>query len=1039
MSGRYFVLNNTMHHLVHTHPKSVIAVADEYIIAVSPTAELLLCPSRSEEIVNTPIERWLGIDQSSVHSVEKSQATENSAKNIRVKIKNNGLFQSWINASQTIPSSDNEPTLIFLDITTSEHISPLRRGPTAQSEMTDRIKTQQALRESEERYRTVFEMAGIGIVISDATGHIIDSNPAIQTMLGYNAEELRGLNISDFAECTDCTSDLLGNGQSNVIGYKQHTEEIVLHSRDGQNVWCEVVSTGLHDSQGSLSFMLILVKDITEQRNSQEALKQSEEHYRFVVENAHDVIFSIDENDVFTFLGGAVEQMLGAKPRSLIGKTREQVANRYNLAAYVGQSEPRTCHEAYALGFDSMSYELTAGYGDDIRYFEIREQILRNEDGSFAGTSGSVFEITERYKHRKEIEKHKEEIIDIVDSIPAYVFFVDNDFRLLWANDSYTEAVGRPLDEITGLFLIDIHPNVKPDFSERFIAEHRLVCESGEAIRDSVQPCLEDRGIEFVQFDKVPFRNDAGGISGVLYVAVDVTARVKAEQRLRESEEQFRAVFDNAAIGIVVFDLNGCMRLCNKNFQGLVGYKADDLKGHTSSIITHPDDVHLSTDIFNSFNDADVSDFYQIEKRYVHKDGHIVWARVSATAVRNPRGEALHLIAIVEDITARKAAENSLAEAHVFTETVIARAGEGIVVLDKDFNVVAWNCFMEQLSGILCMDAMGRNMRELPPYTSDYHIDVDLNTVLEGDTIVIKDVPFTSRTDGSQKYATISYVPHRSVDNHIFGIIETVHDVTNRKLAVDKLLKTNEELHNAYLTQKAFLNNVTHEVRTPLTAVQGYCEMLIEGIFGPISEEQSDMINRILASSTQLMEIVNTILEMTRLSCGAPILRLKVCDPGMVLSQVLVTTTPLASRKSVALNIVDDSKDRLGMYDEQKLQVVLTNLMTNAIKFTDRGSIDVFVEIEQNSTTIIVADTGIGIKESQIETIFDEFRQLDFPGKHKPSGFGIGLSIVAAMVDVMGATLTVSSAQGVGTAFTLYLPVGDLASVTAQNAAANKS
>jgi signal transduction histidine kinase len=215
--------------------------------------------------------------------------------------------------------------------------------------------------------------------------------------------------------------------------------------------------------------------------------------------------------------------------------------------------------------------------------------------------------------------------------------------------------------------------------------------------------------------------------------------------------------------------------------------------------------------------------------------------------------------------------------------------------------------------------------------------------------------------------------------------------------------------------------------------------MLIEGIFGPISEEQSDMINRILASSTQLMEIVNTILEMTRLSCGAPILRLKVCDPGMVLSQVLVTTTPLASRKSVAINIVDDSKDRLGMYDEQKLMVVLTNLMTNAIKFTDRGSIDIFMEIEQNSTTITVADTGIGIKESQIETIFDEFRQLDFPGKHKPSGFGIGLSIVAAMVEVMGATLTVSSAQGVGTAFTLYLPVGDLANVTAQNAAANKS
>jgi|GEM_PF-2226855 len=1039
MPGKHFTISDTVLHLVHTHPQSVIAVVDDLIIAASPAAVILLNPSTAESVENTPITRWLISDPSYTHTIIRNKSSETSDNQFQMRVKNNGFAETWIDCREIPPSSEYEPTLIFLDSIPSDHSSTLRHGLAAQSTMTERIKTQQALRESEERYRNVFEMAGVGIIVTDAMGHIIDSNPAFQAMLNYDADELKGLNISIFVDCIDCVSELLGNEQPGSGECRKHTEEIIFNGKDGKNVWCEVVSTDLHDTQGSLSLMLVLVKDITDQRNSQEALKQSEEHYRIVVENAHDVIFSIDENDVFTFVGGAIQQMLGATPEDMIGKTREEVSIRHDFAAYFVQGEPRTCHEAYERGYESMSYELTAGSLNDIRYFEVRERILRNVDNSFAGTSGSIFEITERYQHRKEIKKHREEIIGIVDSIPAYVFFVDNDFRLIWANDSYTEAVGRSLDQITGSFLINLHPHAKADFRKRFILEHKIVCDTGIAIRDSVQPCQEDHGIEFVQFDKVPFRNDAGEISGVLYVAVDVTARVKAEQRLRDSEEQFKAVFDNAAIGIVVFGLDGCMKLCNKNFQRLVGYNPDDLIGYTSSIITHPDDIHLSTDIFDSFNHSDVSDFYQIEKRYIHKDGHTVWARVSATAVRNALGEALHLIAVVEDITARKAAESSLAEAHMFVDTVVARAGEGIVVFDKNMTVVAWNCFMEQWSGIMCMDAIGKNVQELPPNTSDYHIDVDLNKVLDGDTIVIKDVPFISRTDGSQKYATISYVPHRSVDNHIFGIIETVHDVTNRKLAVDKLLQTNEELHKAYLTQKEFLNNVTHEVRTPLTAVQGYCEMLLEGIFGPISDEQSDMINRILASSTQLMDIVNTILEMTRLSCGAPTLRLKVCDPGMLLSQVLVTTTPLASRKSVAINITDNSEDRMGMYDEQKLLVVLTNLLTNAIKFTDRGSIDIFIEIEQNSTTIIVADTGIGIKEGQISTIYDEFRQLDFPGKHKPSGFGIGLSIVAAMVDVMGAELTVSSAQGVGTAFTLYLPVGDLASVVSQNASRNKS
>lgn len=522
-------------------------------------------------------------------------------------------------------------------------------------------------------------------------------------------------------------------------------------------------------------------------------------------------------------------------------------------------------------------------------------------------------------------------------------------------------------------------------------------------------------------------RSDSAGITQEIYAVADASAMEKAQKQLRASEQQFKAVFDNAAVGIIVTDLNANIELCNKSFQSLVGYSHDEIVGQNSDSFTYSEDIDVTRNMLGEMNRSGLDDYYQMQKRYVHKQGGIVWARLSATTLKDADGNPRHVIAIVEDITARKEAERQLAESYKFVEAVVAKAGEGIVVLDSDMKVKSWNRFMEKLTNIPESKAIGENVQELPPYVSGCSIGTDLKRVLAGDTVIIREIPLDQGNSQQQKkYVTISYVPHTNSEKDIIGIIQTVHDVTNRKLAVDELLKANKDLHDAYLTQREFLNNVTHEVRTPLTAVQGYCEMLTEEIFGPINAEQSEMIRRIMFSSTQLLDIVNSILEMTRLNCGVPMVRLKVLDPGLLLKHVLDSASALASRKAIDISIHDNSEHRLGLYDEQKLLVVLSNIITNAVKFTDHGNIDIYLDIRDFGTTIIVADTGIGIKSSQLQSIFEEFHQLDIPGKHKPSGFGLGLSIVAATLDAMNAQLVVSSVKNVGTAFTIYVPVGEL-------------
>jgi signal transduction histidine kinase len=246
--------------------------------------------------------------------------------------------------------------------------------------------------------------------------------------------------------------------------------------------------------------------------------------------------------------------------------------------------------------------------------------------------------------------------------------------------------------------------------------------------------------------------------------------------------------------------------------------------------------------------------------------------------------------------------------------------------------------------------------------------------------------------------------------------------VTQRRLADEQLRQTLADLEKAYRIQREFVNSVTHEIRTPMTAVKGYAEMLLEGIAGPLNEGQATLLGKVLAGADSSVELVTSLLEVARLKSGRAVLHPKACKPGEVARKAVSAVIPQAHQKRLAIDLRTIGRDRMGVYDEQKLIVILNNLLSNAVKFTAKGRISVSIRSDRSGVEIIVADTGMGIRRKDLGTIFEQFQQLDHPTRHKPAGFGLGLSIVAAMVQVLGATLVVSSRRGLGTAFTLQVP-----------------
>lgn len=286
------------------------------------------------------------------------------------------------------------------------------------------------------------------------------------------------------------------------------------------------------------------------------------------------------------------------------------------------------------------------------------------------------------------------------------------------------------------------------------------------------------------------------------------------------------------------------------------------------------------------------------------------------------------------------------------------------------------------------------------------------------------------RKDGSVFWVSVSWRPVRDEHGEFIALCTFLADIAEHKQSEEALREAHAELEQAYRLQREFLNNVTHEVRTPLTAVKGYAEMLMDGLAGPVSEEQTALLKKVLTSSDHLLEVVNGVLRIARLRSGRVTVNAKACDPRLVVEKCVSAVLPQALQKGLTINVSSDQCGGTGMYDEERLITVITNLLTNAVKFTESGSIDVLVNCSCSGAEIIVADTGVGIDGAEVQTIFDEFVQLDHHRKHKPAGFGIGLAIVAAMVDAMGTGLIVSSAKGVGTAFTLHAPVLETVSPT---------
>ena len=494
---------------------------------------------------------------------------------------------------------------------------------------------------------------------------------------------------------------------------------------------------------------------------------------------------------------------------------------------------------------------------------------------------------------------------------------------------------------------------------------------------------------------------------------------------LEASDQRSRQLFDDAPIGMAVVALdNEKFQQTNARFAEMVGYSEQDLLGLTPLNITHPDDLAETQLLVKGMLRG--TERCCVEKRYLRKDGGILWATRTACVIRDKDGNPRNFLMMVEDITERKRAEEAVREGQRKLEAaletnqlIMDNSQDVICTIDEGGRFVTMNEASHALWGFSPDELIGRRYMELV-HPDDHQVTAEAASVIL-DTGKLSDfVNRYIRKDGS--VVSVLWSASWSASKKMLFCV--AHDVTERARIEAALRDAKEEADRANHAKSEFLSRMSHELRTPLNAILGFGQLLERQ--NPTAQQRA-RVDHIMSAGRHLLNLINEVLDISRIEAGHLQLSVEPVAVAEVLEETLDLMRPLAADRKMELQVDAQMEEALYVLaDRQRLKQVLLNVLTNAIKYTAVGG-RVAVSVEPSgpmATRVVITDTGAGIAPEKLSRLFTPFDRLDV----EPSGVegtGLGLALCQRLMHAMAGDIGVKSTPGEGSAFWIELPAVD--------------
>ena len=698
---------------------------------------------------------------------------------------------------------------------------------------------------------------------------------------------------------------------------------------------------------------------------------------KFIFSHTKDFVYRHDTKGVFNYISPSIEQ--------ITGYTADDWKTHYSTYFTDNPDNKKAVEyteEALRTGKEYPAYQLEIYHKDGRRiYLEVKEQPFF-ENGRVAGIVGVARNISERKRAEEALLEAERRFRDTLEDIDLIAVQLDMDGNITFCNNFLLKLTGWKKEDIFSRNWFDIfiptadRQKVKNVFFELAMEqkidkylhyENIILTKSGE-----------ERIILWVN---VVLRNAAGEIVGISSLGVDMTERRRLEDKLASLS---RAV-EQSPVSVVITDTKGDIEYVNPKFTDLTGYSLEESIGRNPRMLktgeTPPEEYKRLWETITGGNE------WKGEFHNKKKNSELYWEFASISPIRNAKGEITHFLAVKEDITERKKAEEELVRLASFP----ALNPNPIIEIDSAGRIIYMNpTAYRRFSGRSGTESLDLVLETLKSHIGEIRGSGRKDIVIETEV------------------HSVVYEQHASYISGSNTVRTYLVDITERR-RLDRI-------------KDDFVATVSHELRTPLSITKEGINLVLDGIVGKVTEEQAKVLATSKDNVDRLSRIINELLDISKIEAGKMILDKRKINIVTVAKNTIESFRRMANAKKLDIRLVTAEDDIILYADQDKITQIFINLINNALKFTDAGYIEVSIKEIAGEVECSVKDTGIGISDEDLPKLFGKFQQFGRTAGAGEKGTGLGLSIAKKIVDMHNGEIWAESEPGKGTKITFVLP-----------------
>ncbi len=872
-------------------------------------------------------------------------------------------------------------------------------------DITRRIQSEKALRESERIYRTLVQhMPNSSMVMFDTNLRYTLMEGFFLDQSGYTSDEMLGKTPSEVLdeETANRTVSVFKRAlQGESFDYERVTDTFAY----------DIYVTPIYDTNGQISGGIIFGHNNTQRVQADKALRESERLYRTLVQHMpNSSVVMFDTNLRYTLVEGLFLKQLGLSPENMLGKTPYEIldAETADLSAAIFK---RTLQgETFSYDQSYVGYAYTA-YATP----------LYNEDGTISGGMVLAHDTTTAKRAEAALRESETHYRTLVDFAPVGIIQADVNGKRTFCNARWCEMAGiRAEDALTQDTNKIIYPEDQ-EFANRIwdkMVETHLPFEN--AIFRYQRP---DNRIVWVSGSARPIFDAQGIVTGYIATLTDITERKQLENALRTSETRFRAIVNLAPVGIFELNKRGEYTFCNSQWSEMSGVTQEEaISGKTAHI--HPDDILLLKSKGQQMLETGTP-MEHFEYRYLRPDGSIVWVSNNVEPIFNESGVVSGYIGAVTDISVRLQIEEALRLNEERLQLITDNIQDVVTQTDSRGNFVYVSASSQSTLGYAPEELYGKN------WTEFIHLDDQAKMKVLITEAVEKHLPYVT-VEGRFKNADGRYLWMEDVikflfddQSNIIGEVFICRDITERKrlqdllLQKEKLLATLEKERELNDLKTRMMQRITHEFRTPLSVIQTASESLAHYHDRLTDDQRSLKVNRIMVAIRRVTDMLDEIGMVIKGTFTPDRIHKIPTDLSHLCREAaaeIETTFDLPEKF-----VLDLPETVHAPVDPQVLKDALAHIMRNAARFSKPADpVHIRLTPLEHAIEIRVTDTGIGILPQELARIFEPF----FRGSNigETTGLGVGLPIARAAIEAHNGTIRVESIPNQGTTVTISLP-----------------